>query len=1448
MGAQLSLLAPTGQSIAVSAYVDVLDEIHYSRPIGTSRFLKTVKAQDLDGAIVVKVFIKPGEEFPLGHWRKVLQSYKQKLADVPSVLSYAKIIETDRAGYLIRQFIKTNAYDRISTRPFLEDIEKRWIAFQLLNTLSECHERGVVHGDIKTENILVTSWNWTLLSDFAPFKPVYLPEENPGSFSFYFDTSQRRTCYLAPERFINQGNSMPLDNKALVTKEMDIFSMGCVIAEIFLEGRPIFTLSQLYKYRKGEFEPDLSAIQDEKLCDLINSMIQLDPKKRLNARDYLETYKGSIFPTNFYSFIYEYFKSFNEEIPYNSVGNVFECDSRISRLYNDYDKIAYFLGYTYPESETTEDDEIRLQRGELTPIRLSLSGVPKTYNMLSTSKFEQTDDSALVILSLIFTALRNVRRETSKIQGLELILALSERIHDEGKLDRCLPYIISLFEDDSINVQAKALKVMTQMLLLVDSIGTVNITLFGDYVLPRVSRLLSSAVPYVRMVFASCLPYLAQVSLKFYHMAMILKNNVLETFVDPQTENGGVSPTGIFDISKEALQADFETFSISVLTDTDTAVKVALLRNILPLCAFFGKERTNDLILSHLITYLNDKDSQLRLAFVEAVVGISIYVGIVSLEHYIMPLLVQTLSDPEELVVIKILQICNELAKLGLIRRDVIWDLFTTISKLLLHPNEWIRQAAISLIVTVADSLSLADLYCMLYPIIRPYIEYDVTDFSWDTLYLVCKRPLSRPVYNLACTWSLRADKTFFWKQAKSSLVDIFGNRGLDFMSHPVSTLNGSKRQTTESIIYGNMEIPLTDEDKTWIERLKSSGLSENELWKITELREYIFRLSRMSSRASRDDFEGQCIQIQSLGILPRNIFFDAKVHSEPFVQTTIEETFSTSDDRLVSQSFGVNDDDDSQADERTLQITPEPSEDMTRSLILGPHKSAPSTMANEQNAYGELESSFQKKRRTSSHAQKLTSNNVLTSVVTNSYTGKDPYVIRYLNTVSLEPSLEEFPEFSHSENTVVVNSSKFWAPTGSLVAHLREHKASINSIDVSPDHSYFITGDDLGVLKFWDTSRLERNVSYSSVMSVELDSAITKVKFLNNYHCFGVATKDGSLKIMSVNFNKSKKPVLVEGVTVIRETKLEEDQFALDLAFGFKEQNHMLYVVTSLSQIIIIDIRNMDCVVKLQNNPLHGVIRTFAISHDDSWLIVGTSKGVLNLWDVRFQLHLKSWRFKKGYPINKVAVLSNDYHLNRKKGRFVSIIGGSGDADANIFDVSTGMFREIFTDSNGGNALDRLVPEDADGLSMETLTNEVSSISVDYPNKSLTALKVVDNQLEMKKRLWIITAASNFDLLLWNVHDPVNSKVLVDGSENRAGFTVSQISSHTRIISERYLTESETESVKKKKKSQRGLMNNEQETLIKRHHDVITDIAVVLKPFEMIISVDRTGTMNIYR
>lgn len=67
----------------------------------------------------------------------------------PHVLPYQAWVETPTAGYVIRQYMASNLYDRLSTRPFLTAAEKRWVTLQLLAALTQAHAQGVVHGDIK---------------------------------------------------------------------------------------------------------------------------------------------------------------------------------------------------------------------------------------------------------------------------------------------------------------------------------------------------------------------------------------------------------------------------------------------------------------------------------------------------------------------------------------------------------------------------------------------------------------------------------------------------------------------------------------------------------------------------------------------------------------------------------------------------------------------------------------------------------------------------------------------------------------------------------------------------------------------------------------------------------------------------------------------------------------------------------------------------------------------------------------------------------------------------------------------------------------------------------------------------------------------------------------------------------------------------------------------------
>ena len=142
--------------------------------------------------------------------------------------------------------------------------------------------------------------------------------------------------------------------------------------------------------------------------------------------------------------------------------------------------------------------------------------------------------------------------------------------------------------------------------------------------------------------------------------------------------------------------------------DPSPIVKRAVLHNISALCIFLGRQKTNDVILSHMITYLNDRDWLLRQAFFESIVDVAACAGGRSLDEYILPLMVQALSgecsrprcghesltgpDVEENVVARVLSALTSLCELGLFQKMRIWELMSATLCFFYHPNAWIRQ------------------------------------------------------------------------------------------------------------------------------------------------------------------------------------------------------------------------------------------------------------------------------------------------------------------------------------------------------------------------------------------------------------------------------------------------------------------------------------------------------------------------------------------------------------------------------------------------------------------------------------------------------------------------------------------------------------------------------------------------------------------------------------
>jgi phosphoinositide-3-kinase regulatory subunit 4 len=113
------------------------------------------------------------------------------------------------------------------------------------------------------------------------------------------------------------------------------------------------------------------------------------------------------------------------------------------------------------------------------------------------------------------------------------------------------------------------------------------------------------------------------------------------------------------------------------------------------------------------------------LVFTEAKLGT--FVGLRSFEQFILPLILQALSDADEFVVENVINSLTSLSEIGLIYKSTLKDSTDLITPLLGHPNQWIRYSVVGFLVSVTKSMKPIDTRCIFMPIISPFLTNDVS-------------------------------------------------------------------------------------------------------------------------------------------------------------------------------------------------------------------------------------------------------------------------------------------------------------------------------------------------------------------------------------------------------------------------------------------------------------------------------------------------------------------------------------------------------------------------------------------------------------------------------------------------------------------------------------------------------------------------------------------------
>ncbi len=1116
---------------------------------------------------------------------------------------------------------------------------------------------------------------------------------------------------------------------------------------------------------------------------------------------------------------------------------------------------------------------------------------------------------------------------------------------------------------------------------MITVVSPVNAHVFTEYVRPRLQQFIAGssnkASPIVRATYASCLATLAHTSSRILDMLQALRADGSVATVDPEAEDGVASNLtyqNSYDVARPDLLEHFEAHTKALLTDNDASVRRAFLGSVSSLCVFFGSTKANDVILSHLNTYLNDKDWILKCAFFRTIVGVATFVGGTSLEEFILPLMIQALTDSEEFVVEKVLSSFASMAELGLFQRSRIWEMVDIVARFMIHPNIWIREAAAHFVSSSTRYLSTADVYCIISPLVQPYLKSSTTDFSEVSILDNLKKPLPRPILETAMTWALKVEGGLFWKPVQQHRTFSFGS------SEQALPTISSKDLRPNAL----SKIAKNNEDEQWIKRLRNIGMSTDDDFKLLALREYIWRTAYKQPKSGPDGIPSplnNVLLLKEMNVTPQTIFFETQQRKSKSRRRASNGEYRTSDsnnkpestvhtiaDALLDASATIDDSlsqrKRSYANARkerlngTLQVQTTPSESRrgssnvssplstsprgryqshqtqptdsnenapsdgtltpTDSLRTGggagrsggiKHKSSAINLLNRRetsktvaetgttsaNAFGKVDGPFTREPSEASSHRKVGHSDSKRDLkkpthAGHTYDGSDPSVLRLLDSLASENYPHDIHDFGPAimpvsskrhltKKTDIAGSDKPWRPEGTLIATFGEHKGPINRVLPSPDHAFFITGSDDGTVKVWDTLRLERNLTHRS-RQTHSHAEGAKVKclcFVENTHTFVSGATDGSLNVVKVDHTLVAETSKYGRLRIVREYQLPEGEHAVWLDHSKLDTQSVLLLATNTSRIVALDLRNMTILYNFENPVHHGTPTCFCVDHKHGWMLIGTSHGVLDLWDLRFRLRLKAWGLAGGTQIHRLLI-----HPFKKYSKCVCVTGGTGQTDITIWDVEKTECREVFragvSRTSGKENFKAYEPWKVDDEKPEGMLGRFAT-AIDpsgggnsNQDRGIRALAVGVDSPEPTwegKYGFFLTGGADKKLRFWDVTRADASMVIsgLEAEEDQPKFTTSHPTTILTINSERIPqvvpsapnaapgnrpTSSSAGGKKlsslEVKPPRSAIISKQQQQLLRSHLDTILDVCWLESPVGMTVSVDRMGCIYVFQ
>jgi serine/threonine protein kinase/Flp pilus assembly protein TadD len=153
--------------------------------------------------------------------------------DHPNICSIYEVVSDDDRSFIVMQYVEGETLaKRIAHKP-LELPEALDTALQLADAIAEAHSRGIIHRDIKPQNIMITARGQAKMLDFGLAKVV---RESVST------TSEAETCSLLTDPGMIIGTVPYMSPEQLrgepVDERSDLFSFGSVLYEMVTGRNP----------------------------------------------------------------------------------------------------------------------------------------------------------------------------------------------------------------------------------------------------------------------------------------------------------------------------------------------------------------------------------------------------------------------------------------------------------------------------------------------------------------------------------------------------------------------------------------------------------------------------------------------------------------------------------------------------------------------------------------------------------------------------------------------------------------------------------------------------------------------------------------------------------------------------------------------------------------------------------------------------------------------------------------------------------------------------------------------------------------------------------------------------------------------------------------------------------------------------------------------------------